>query len=152
MADPSIIGAVITGLVSLLSSYMTYRVGVKQAEQKGGPMPAHPDETTLKQGEQAMEIVKVGVAQLGDEDEQADLTGFERNPQRYQEALMRVLTDISARAPAFAQQLQILAQQANIETEGVRGAVNLYGGKVDQAAGVNTGSMTYHARADDNDR
>ena len=47
--------------------------------------------------------------------------------------------------------LQTLAQQANIQTGGVQGAVNVYGGKVDQAAGVNPGTMTYHARADDQD-
>jgi hypothetical protein len=152
MADPATIGAVITGMVSLLSAYMTYRVGMKQAEQKGSPAPAKPDEATMKQSEAALTVVKQGVEQHGDDDERADLASFERNPQRYQEALARVLTDIATRSPAFAAQLQSLAQQANIQTGGVRGSVNVSGqGKVDQAAGVNTGTMTYHARAEDQD-
>jgi hypothetical protein len=149
MADQSIISAAITGVVSLLSAYMTYRVGLKQAEQKGAPAPAKPDEQTLTQGERALEIVKAGVAQHGDADEQADLASFERNPQRYQDALARVMTDIATRSPAFARQLQTLAQQANIQTGGIKGEINVSDqGKVDQAAGVNTGTMTYQARDD----
>jgi len=151
MTDPVTLGTIISGLVSALSAYMTYKVGMKQAEQKSAPAPAKPDERTLKQGEQAMEIVKVGVAQHGDADEQADLVSFERNPQRYQDTLTKVMTDIAAREPTFTQQLQTLAQQANIQTGGVQGSVNVSGeGKVDQAAGVNTGTMTYQA-GDDRD-
>ena len=45
-----------------------------------------------------------------------------------------------------------MTQQANIQTGGVQGSVNVSGqGKVDLAAGVNTGTMTYHARDDDKD-
>jgi len=149
MADPSIIGAAITSVVSLLSAYMTYRVGMQQAEQKDAPAPAKLDEKTLTQGERVLEIVKAGVVQHGDTDEQADLASFERNPQRYQDALAKIITDIAAREPAFAQQLQTLAQQANIQISGVHGSVNVSGeGQVDQAAGVNTGTMTYNARDD----
>jgi hypothetical protein len=63
-----------------------------------------------------------------------------------------VLADIAARQPAFATQLQTVAPQANIQTGGVQGNANVSGeGKVDQAAGVNIGMMTYHAR-DDKDK
>src|SRR3712207_2255631 len=37
MADAGVIGTVISGVVSLVSAYMTYRVGMKQAEQQAAP-------------------------------------------------------------------------------------------------------------------
>src|SRR5690349_20192987 len=104
MADPATIGAVITGMVSLVSAYMTYRVGMKQAEQKGTPAPAKPDAKTLQDGETAMTVVKQGITQYGDADEQTDLANFERNPERYRDGLARVLHDIAGRETAFALQ------------------------------------------------
>ena len=153
--DPQVIAGAISGLVSLITGYMTYRVGMKNADQKGTPAPEKPDDRTLKQGEQAIEVVKAGVAQYGDEDEQADLANFERNPTRYEDALRRVLTDVASRNPAFAQQLQTLAQQANIQTGGVQGTVNVsdQGRIYGPTAGTNTGTMsgTYtFGREDDN--
>ena len=152
MADPITIGtAVITGLVTLMSAYMQYRASMKQADQKGAPAPAKTDE--IKQGETAMEVVKAGVERHGNEDERADLANFERNPQRYQDGLAHVLTDIAAREPAFAQQLQTLAQQANIQTGGVHGEVKVsdHGKIVGGAFGVSTGEVRINVRDDDED-
>jgi hypothetical protein len=57
-----------------------------------------------------------------------------------------VLARLAERSPVVATQLQTLAQQTNIQTGGVQGSVNVSeGGKVDQAAGVNTGTVTYNA-------
>ncbi|WP_124682029.1 hypothetical protein [Candidatus Viridilinea mediisalina] len=63
---------------------------------------------------------------------------------RQAEHFVRALTDIAAREPAFAQQLQTLAQQANIQTGGVQGSVNVSGqGKVyGTTGGVITGTVT----------
>jgi hypothetical protein len=78
---------------------------------------------------------------------------FEDDPEAYQEALRKLLARLTEHNPAFAQQLQAVAQQANIQTGGVQGSVNVSGqGNVDLAAGVNTGTMTYHARADKDDQ
>lgn len=54
-----------------------------------------------------------------------------------------MLSRIVERNPAFANVLQTIAQEAKIESGGIQRAVNVYGGKVDQAAGVNTGTMNY---------
>lgn len=144
MTDPTIIGAAISGVVSLLSAYLTYRLGIRQAEQQAAP--EKPDDTTLVQGQHALELVIAGVDRHGDADEHADLASFRRNPQRYQETLAKVLTDIARREPAFAQQLQTFAQQAAIQASGVHGTVNNPGTITGNAAGVNTGTMTYNAR------
>lgn len=152
MADPITIGvAVITGLVGLYKAYTEYKAAVVKAQAEQKAAPAKTEEAT--QGEQVAGIVKTGIEQHGNADERADLANFERNPERYREGLARVLSDIAARAPAFAGQLQAVAQQANIQTGGVQGSVNVSDhGKVDLAAGVNTGTMTYHAREDEQDR
>ncbi len=142
--DPQVIAAGITSVVSLISGYMTYRVGMKSASEKGTPEPEKPDEAVLTKGKQAVQVVRSGVAQYGDEDEQADLANYERNPTRYADTFRRVLTDIATREPAFAQQLQTLAQNANIQTGGVQGSVNVSGnGRVyGPVAGTNTGTMS----------
>jgi len=156
MADPVTIGAVITGLVGALTAYMNYRVGMKQAEQKGAAPPAKSEEAA--KGETAIEVVKAGIERHGNEDERADLANFERNPQRYQYGLARALADIAAREPAFAQQLQTLAQQANIQTGGIQGSVNVSDqGKIyGPTAGVNTGEMsgtyTFNEKDDEDDQ
>jgi hypothetical protein len=101
-------------------------------------------------GEQAAPLVKAAVQQHGDAKDQRALTNFEDDPELYEGALKTMLTRLAERSPAFATQLQTLAQQANIQTGGIQGSVHVSGqGKVDQAAGVNTGTMTYHARRDD---
>ncbi len=67
-----------------------------------------------------------------------------------------MLTDIARRNSTFAQQLQMLAQQANIEPGSVQGTVTVTGeGKVyGQIAGTNTGMMnaTYTFGSHDDDK
>ncbi len=95
-------------------------------------------------GERAAPIIKAGVERHGDADEKADLASFERNPARYEGALAKVLTDIAAREPAFAGQLQTIADEANIQTGGVHGEVIARDNAKIQGmvAGVNEGTMT----------
>jgi hypothetical protein len=152
MADPVTIGAaVISGLVTLLSTHAKYRADFEQAQQKDSVVPEKPEEA--KRGEAALAIVKAGIEQRGTEKEQADLKLFERNPQRYQDGLVRALTNLAMREPTFAQQLQRLVQQANIQTSGVQGNVNVSGqGKIyGSAAGLNAGTIsgTYTFGGDD---
>ena len=143
MAEPiTLAAAVITGLVGAYKAYTEYKAATFKATEAKAPPPAKSDEAAT--GEQAAPIIKVGVAQHGDADEQADLASFERNPERYAGALSKVLADIAARAPAFADQLQTVAQQANIQTGGVQGNVNVSGqGKIiGTAVGVNDGTIS----------
>ena len=151
MAEPiTLAAAVITGLVGAYKAYTEYKAATFKATEAKAPPHAKSDEAAT--GEQAAPIIKVGVAQHGDADEQADLASFERNPERYAGALSKVLADIAARAPAFADQLQTVAQQANIQTGGVQGNVNVSGqGKIiGTAVGVNDGTIsgTYNVPPD----
>ncbi len=140
--DPTIAGSIISGIVSLVSAYMTYRVGMKDTDQKGALPPDKPDGATLKNGEAAMNVVRTGIVQFGNADEQADLVNFERNPTRYEPLLATVVTDIARRNATFAQQLQLLAQHTNLSTSPVHGTVNVSGGTVyGPVAGTNTATM-----------
>jgi hypothetical protein len=109
-ADPQVISSVISGVVNLITGFMTYRVGMQQTEQH------RPDDEALQKGEQVMTIVKTGVSQYGNEDEKADLANFQHNPQRYQANLARVLTAIATRTPVFMQELESLVKQLDIQT------------------------------------
>ncbi len=139
MMDPATTSAVIGGLVATLSAYMNYKVGMRKFEQENTAKPAEPDKQIIDQAEAALPVIRSAVEQYGNEDEQADLTSFERNPQRNAGNLERTLTDIATRQPAFAQQLQTLAQQANIQSGGVHiSGGTVYGG----VTGHNTGTQT----------
>ncbi len=147
MADPVTITALITGLVGVYKAYAEYKATVAKADAKQAPAPAKSEQAT--KGEQTAPIIKAGVEQYGDADERADLASFERNPARYEDAMARVLHDIAGREPAFASRLQTLARQANIQSGGVQVNINVSDeGKVDQAAGINFGTMTYNAGPD----
>ena len=121
--DPATISAGITGVVGLLSAYMQYRVGMKQAEQKGEAAPEKPDEQTLQDGEKALVVVQEAVVKHGNEDEQADLASFERNPERYQKQFEQVLLDIAAREPTFAD--RILKLQPQVGNDANQGSVTI---------------------------
>lgn len=122
MAEPiTIATAVITGLVGAYKAYTEYKAAVAKAETEKTPPPAKSPDAA--QGEQAAPIIKAGVQQHGDDDEQSDLASFERNPAPYEGALAKVLADIAAREPAFAGQLQTIANEAKIQTGGVHGEV-----------------------------
>ena len=142
MAEPVTIAAVvITGLVGTYKAYTEYRAAVAKAKEEQKAEPAKTEAAT--KGEQVAEVVKAGVERHGSEDERTDLANFERNPQRYGEGLARTLSDLAAREPAFAHQLQTVAQQAGVQGSGVQGNVNVSGeGKVyGTAVGVNTGTV-----------
>jgi len=150
MAEITIATAVITGLVGAYKAYTEYKAAVAKAGAQKEAAPAQSAEAA--QGEQAAPLVKAALQQHGSASDQRALTNFEDDPELYEGALKTMLTRLADRSPAFAQQLQTLAQQASIQTGGVQGSVNVSGqGKVDQAAGVNTGTMTYNARDDDKD-
>jgi hypothetical protein len=154
MADPITIGvAVITGLVGAYKAYTEYKAAVVTAQAEQQAAPTKTEEAA--KGEKVATVVETGIQKYGDADERADLANFERNPERYRDGLARVLADVAAREPAFASQLQTVAQQANIQTGGVQGSVNISGqGKVyGTAAGTNTGTIsgTYNIGDDDKD-
>ncbi len=148
MADPITIGvAVITGLVGAYKAYTEYKAALVKAQAEQQAAPAKDAEAA--KGEQVAQVVETGIQTYGKPEEQTALAGYQQSPQLFEPVLSKVLSDIAAREPAFAGQLQTIAQQANIQTGGIKGEVNVSGeGKVDQAAGVNTGTMTYQARDD----
>jgi hypothetical protein len=144
MADPITIGvAVITGLVGAYKAYTEYKAAVVTAQAAQQAAPAKTED--VAKGEQVAQVVETGIQKYGNEDERADLANFARNPERYREGLAHVLSDIAKREAAFAGQLQTVAQQANIQTGGVQGSVNVSGeGKIyGPATGVNEGDITY---------
>jgi hypothetical protein len=100
--------------------------------------------TEAAQGEQAAPIIKAGVEQHGEPKDVKVVENFEDDPEMYEEAMQKALARLAERSQPFAQQLQTLAQQANIQTGGVQGSVNVSGeGKVyGTAVGVNTGTVT----------
>jgi hypothetical protein len=116
MADPVTLSAIISGLVGVFTAYTQYRATVKHPEPAKSDQSA-PDEDVRK-GEMVAAVIEPAVTQHGTEDERADMANFIRNPQRYAEALALVLRDMAGRSPAFAQQLQLLVQQANIAPAG----------------------------------
>jgi hypothetical protein len=143
MIDPTTASAVISGLVSILTAYMTYRVGMKQAEQQGKTgqatdAPTKPEAPIVEQAEAALPVVREGVRQHGDQREQTALANFEDDPEMYGPVLERVLTGIASRQPEFLHQLQTAAQQANVQGRGVNISGNVYGNVMD----LNTGSIT----------
>lgn len=144
--DPGVLSSVIGGLVSLASAVMNYKVSMKTAEQQAQRSDAKPDDDTLQKGEQTLTIVKAGIQDHGDDEEQLVLANFERRPTLYGEALRHALTDIATRVPDFRDQLQRLAQDTGIQVVGNQGSVNISGeARVDVASGVNTGTITYNS-------
>jgi hypothetical protein len=145
---------VITALVSLMTGYMQYRAAVETAQQSGAAEPEKPAEAD--QGERALTVVREGIVTHGNEDEQADLASFERNPPRNRGNLERAMAELAQRSQPFAQELRTLAQQSNIQTGGVQGTVNVSDqGKVyGPTAGVSEGDMsgTYTFNDHDEDK
>jgi hypothetical protein len=152
MAEPITIGvAVITGLVGAYKAYTEYKAAAAKARAEQQAAPAKTE--AAAKGQQVAEVVETGIQKYGKPEEQTALAGYQQSPQLFAPVLSKVLTDIATREPAFATQLQTLAQQANIQTGGVQGSVNNYGeGRISGVVGgVITGDVTYHAGDDADD-
>lgn len=149
MADPVTLGVIITGLVGAYKAYTEYKAAVVKAQAEQKAAPAKTEEAT--KGEQVAQVVERGIQTYGKPEEQTALAGYQQSPQLFESALNKVLADIAAREPAFASQLQTLAQQANIQTGGVHGEVKVsdHGKIVGGAFGVSTGEVRINLRDDD---
>lgn len=119
MADPVTLGVIITGLVGAYKAYAEYKAAVAGKQQAAAPAKS----AEIVKGEQIAPLVNEAVQQHGDAKEQTTLALFADDPNTYREALQRTLISLAERNPAFAQQLQTIAQQANIQTGGVQGSV-----------------------------
>lgn len=141
MLDPATAGAMITGIVGVYKAYTEYKAALAKAHIEQQDVPIKSQDSA--KGEQVAPIVKASVLQHGEPKDVQAIENFEDDPDTYQEALQKVLTRLAQRSPAFAKQIQMLAQQANIQSEGVTGTVNISGqGKVYGAAiGVSTGEV-----------
>lgn len=138
MIDPASLSALITGLVASYKAYADYRAATAQATAKQLAAPARSAEAAA--GEQAAPIVKAAVAQHGGSLEQTTLALFEDQPAAFETALISVLTQLAARSPAFAQQVQALAVQ--LPASGIQSTVNVSGNaQVGSVIGTNTGTV-----------
>ncbi len=153
MAEPITIGiAVITGLVGAYKAYTEYKTAVVKAQAEQKATPAKTEE--VAKGEKVAEVVKAAVQQHGDDKDRNALIQFEADPDDYRDVLEKKLVRLAEGNPAFAQQLQTLAQQAGVQGSGVQGNINVSGqGKIQgQAAAVNEGTMTGTFNFGDDDK
>src|SRR5436305_11464842 len=116
MADPVTLGVIITGLVGAYKAYTEYKAAVVKAEEKKEAAPTKSAEAA--KGEQAAPLIKAAVLQHGDDKDRNALAQFEDEPDDYRGVLESKLARLADRNPVFAQQLQMLAQQANSQTGG----------------------------------
>ncbi|WP_110517861.1 hypothetical protein [Herpetosiphon llansteffanensis] len=131
--------AVITGIVSLVSAYMTYRGVVATAKAKDDPHPAPPAEAAT--GERALALVQHAATQ-GTEDQRQDLINFERNPSRNQDQLRRAVRELMEANPALLTELQALLATAPAAATTNYGAVTIDNSTVNAPViGVNTGMV-----------
>ena len=131
--------AVITGIVSLISAYMTYRGVVATAEAKHAPHPAPPAEAAT--GERALAVVQ-HAATTGTEDQRQDLMSFERNPSRNQDQLRRAVRELIEANPALLTELRSLLATAPATATTNYGSVTIDNSTVNAPViGVNTGTV-----------
>jgi len=154
MADPLTLGVIINGLVGAYKAYAVYKAASTKTAtpQKSEDTPQKGAPVTV--GEQLAPVLKNAIERHGAPKEQTTLQLFEEDPDTYEEPLKKVLTHLAERNPAFATELQTLAQQANIQTGGVQGSVNVSGDSsiYGPTAGTNYGTMsgTYSLNGRDN--
>lgn len=130
--------AVITGIVSLISAYMTYRGVVATAEAQHASHPTPPAEAAT--GERALAVVQHAAA-TGTEDQRQDLMSFERNPSRNQDQLRRAVRELIEANPALLTELRSILATAPTTTN-ITGSVSITGGSVTGVVtGVNTGTI-----------
>jgi hypothetical protein len=141
MADPVTLGVIVTGLVGAYKAYADYKAAVtKTATKEELPAKTEP----VAKGELVAPLVKNAIEKHGEPKEQTTLQLFEEDPDTYEEALKKVLTYLAQRNPTFATELQTLAEQANIQTGGFQGTVNVSEGGIvyGPTAGTNHGTMS----------
>jgi hypothetical protein len=116
MAEP--ITAVITGLVSLIKGYMTYRNEKAKIEQEGSQAPSQAE---LHEGEQALQTVEAGVKQHGGGTEQQTLDLFKQQPGVFQKPLADVLLQLADQKPDFAALLRKTQEELPTLRQRMRG-------------------------------
>lgn len=100
MAQSRPVSPVITALLATFSEYVR--------QQAADPTATDP------RGAAVQQVIQHYVARYGDEDEQSDLQSYERNPARYEEFMGYVLSDLAARNPDFAHEMEAVARTHSI--------------------------------------
>jgi hypothetical protein len=140
MADPVTIAA-LDGLVTLMGKWLHYDIEKRKLEQEGKSRQ-QPDAEARK-GEQVAQVVETGIQQHGDEREQTALRGFQQDPQMFASVLEQAMKNLAEREPAFAQQLQRVAEQTNVaQRGGTHGSSVVHGDNPGISVGVSTGTIT----------
>lgn len=136
------LGVIVGGLVGVMKAWLGYDMEKRKALQEGKEAPTPP--ATAAQGEQAIEVVRQGIAQYGTENDQKALNNFEDEPEDYATVLEKKLIALAERQPAFAEQLQQQGKQVQQAGIQMHGEVKAYDHAImKQAVGVNVGTMTY---------
>lgn len=143
MADPVTMGHFITGLVSLLSAYMTYKVGMANAQRENKPIPVKNEEAV--KGEKVALVVETAILQHGRDDEKTALAVYQQNPKLFETSLIQAIKDIASRSPEFAAQLAALAQQENIGSNSSQIAI---GSHIAQAIQGSSASVNVNVQKD----
>jgi hypothetical protein len=113
------IAAVITGLVSLMTGYMTYRNEKQRIEQPGD---TEPDATSqVQEGKQALDVVREGIQKHGDTNDQRTLAGFEAEPDEYADMLKKKLTNLAQQNEHFRAMLTDLPPRLPLLQQHMRG-------------------------------
>lgn len=97
MADPAMMSAAITGLVSLFSAYTTYKTALATAQQDQQPAPEKS--TDAAKGEQVAQVVETSITTYGAEEDQLALRGYQKNPQKFASALIDTLAVLAEQHP-----------------------------------------------------
>jgi hypothetical protein len=141
------IAAVITGLVSLMTGYMTYRNEKQQIEQAGGEQPTETPQ--VQEGKQALEVVSKGVAQHGTKAEQNDLDSFENDPtsQRRVDNLTQSLQDLAQRNEHFRAMLEAMPPRLPLLQQTMEGE-NLRNVKQEMMGKQGDHAQSMHAEKD----
>lgn len=98
------ITAVVTGLFTLITTYITYRDDKERIEKEGGTPP--PITQEAQEGEQALQRLEAGLAQYGNETAKQTFALFQSEPTTFQQPLEKLLIRIAEQQPAFAALLQ----------------------------------------------
>jgi|SRR5579859_1529682 len=136
MADPATLGIIITGLVGVVKAYTSYKAATAKNTNA-------PKDSTVSTGEHVAPALTNAIKRHGTAKEQMTLQSFEQDPEVYEEPLKRVLIRLAEQNQGFAAELQTLAQQANIQTGGSQGTVNVSGNSTiyGPVAGTNHGTI-----------
>lgn len=114
MAQSRPVSPIITKMLAILTPYLEHRNELRKAQEQGETLPTQPMGLDMRKGMLIHNTLTTAMQEHGDEDEQNDLVNFERNPNRYEEFMGYVISDMAARHPVLAHTLEEFAHEQGI--------------------------------------